>query len=130
VTGEDDDRALREAFAQARREDTAQTPAFARVWEKARAPRMRRGRPVLRLVLAGLGILALAAVLLRRPPASPLEPPRAPSIIDWRSPTGFLLQTPGREVLGTPALGGGAPDYSRIPGLDGLTGSSERRRSS
>ncbi len=68
MTGEDDDRALREAFAQARREDTAQTPAFARVWEKARAPRMRRGRPVLRLVLAGLGILALAAVLLRRPP--------------------------------------------------------------
>ena len=130
MTGEDDDKALREAFAQARREDAAQTPAFARVWETARARRMRRGGPVFRLVLAGLGAMALAALLLRRPPAPPLEPPRAPSIIDWRSPTGFLMQTPGREVLGTPALGGSPPDYSRIPGLDGLTGSSQRRRSS
>jgi len=130
VTGQDDDKALREAFAKARREDAAETLAFARVWETARARRLRRGRPVFRLALAGLGALALAAVLLRRPTAPSVAPPGAPSIIDWRSPTGFLLQTPGREVLGTPALGGGLPDYSRIPGLEGIAGSSERRRSS
>ena len=129
MTGQDDDKALREAFARARREDAAETPGFARVWETARARRMRRGRPVFRLVLAGLGALALAAVMLRRSPAPPLEPPPAPSIIDWRSPTGFLLRTPGREVLGAPALGG-LPDYSRIPGLEGIVRPSERRRSS
>jgi hypothetical protein len=120
VTGQDDDKALREAFAEARRVDAAETPAFARVWETA---------PVFRLALAGLGALALAAVLLRRPTAPSVEPPGAPSIIEWRSPTGFLLQTPGREVLGTPALGGSLPDYSRVPGLEGIAGSSERRRS-
>jgi hypothetical protein len=129
MTGEDDDKALREAFGQSRRADAAEIPAFARVWGAARARSLRRVRPVFRFALAGLGALALAAVLLWRPPAPSLEPPRAPSVIDWRSPTDFLLRTPGREVLGAPALGG-LPDYSRIPGLEGITGSNERRRSS
>jgi hypothetical protein len=128
VTSQDEDKTLREAFAQARREDAAETPAFAHVWEGARARRLRRRWPVFRLAIAGLAALALAVVLLRRPTTPSLESPRVPSIVDWESPTGFLLQTPGREVMGTPALGGGLPDYSRILGLEGIAG--ERKGSS
>ena len=128
MTGQENDKALREAFAQARGEDAAETPAFARVWEAARARRPRRVRPGFRLALAGLGALAFAAVLLRRPAAPSIEAPRAQSIMDWKSPTGFLLQTSGGEIMGMPAFGRGLPDYSHIPVSRESPGSSERKR--
>ncbi|HWX25412.1 MAG TPA: hypothetical protein VN083_10235 [Vicinamibacteria bacterium] len=126
----DADKTLRDAFAWARDAEGGEAPAFARVLAEARKGRRHRRRGALRLALAGVGAVMLVLVLLRRPVSLP-EETHAPSVMDWRSPTDFLLQTPGREVLEAPALGGGLPDYSRIPGLDGLSPDpSERRRSS
>ena len=103
----DDDPELRRRFAAQRREELEAAPSFGRVWAAARAKRRPRRR--LRLVVAAVA-LALAALLWLRPDQGPAPEPRtALPIAEWKSPTEFLLATPGRELLSTvPALGGPA----------------------
>ena len=98
----DDDRELRELFAQLKEQERARTPSF-------RAPAMRatpRFRPMVRVALAA-AIVVIAVVLAR-----PDETPRTTAqLVDldatsWRSPTDFLLNTPGSELLrSVPAVG-------------------------
>jgi hypothetical protein len=96
----DDDRDLRDRFAHLRAEDRAGVPAF-------RAPSAAaRWSWSPRLVVAAA--IVLIALVLARPDATP---PRLAHEVDlgaaaWRSPTDFLLVTPGRELLrSVPTLG-------------------------
>jgi hypothetical protein len=128
------DAELRERFAALRRQETEAAPGFGEIVYRARAKRRRdrhagaiggwAGRggsvPARRLRLAALGalamVLALAALLaITRPwagtrglpPAASRARPRpVPLLTAWRSPTDFLLRTPGSEILSTtPSFG-------------------------
>ncbi len=108
---DDEDRDLRRRFAALRRQELEAVPPFRRVWAAARA--RRRPRPRVRFAVAAVA-LAILGLLWLRPDTRPApESGTSPSIAQWRSPTDFLLATPGRELLSTvPALGSPA-----IPGL-------------
>lgn len=103
----DDD--LRKRFAALRREEGAKVPEFA-LPSRAAAPRVRWrpvdkfiGVAVCLLTIAGVGTLWLHLASQRR--GTELGKPVA-SITDWKGPTDFLLETPGRELLRTvPAIG-------------------------
>jgi len=108
VTRPDPDRDLRELFAASRRQEAAQAPPFDRLWQRARAAaRSAPARAARRLgyAAAAAGVLA-AALLLWRPVFHETEPALEASILAWRAPTDFLLETPGAELLSTvPKLG-------------------------
>ncbi|MGH2625550.1 MAG: hypothetical protein ACRDHY_02730, partial [Anaerolineales bacterium] len=101
-----EDRELRELFAETRVEDFGRTPPFARV-RRGRAPRPLAPRRVgLRMALAGGVLVLLVAVGAltvlrghREPDAEALA--LAHQVWAWRSPTDFLLDTPGAEYLRT-----------------------------
>ena len=102
----DDDRELRKLFAQLKGEDRARTPSF-------RAPAMRvapRRRPIVRVALAAA--IVVIAVVLARPDQTPrimAGPAVDLGTTAWRSPTDFLLNTPGSELLrSVPSVG--SPD--------------------
>lgn len=100
----DDDRPLRELFARLKHEDRARTPSF-RMPERGV---MRRSVWLPRVAIAAA--IVLVAIVLARPD----HPSRNVSVIDlgaatWRSPTDFLLVTPGSDLMRTvPAFG--SPD--------------------
>ena len=91
-----DDR-LKNAFAELRRAEMAHVPAF-RVARQARLPVLHR------LAFAWIVLLIVIGVAI-----IPRHRQPRPSITEWRAPTDFLLQTPGRELLNT------------IPDLKGTT---------
>lgn len=99
------DEQLRELFSILRSEDDAQAPPF--MAEQNARPRPSRRPSGWRLASASVfAATALAAFLwlrieiLPRPPAAS-RGSNAPavSITEWRPPTDFLLNTPGREIL-------------------------------
>ena len=101
----DDDRRLRELFARLKHEDRTRIPAF-------RSPEHRvRSRSVWLPRVAFAAAVALVAIVLARPN----RPSGNVSVVDlgaatWRSPTDFLLVTPGSDLMRTvPAVG--SPDY-------------------
>ncbi len=108
----EDDRDLRELFAELRHHEQQAAPSFPHMWAAAQA--RRETRPRVRLALAAAAIVVL---LLLWPRGRPVPAPEAtPAVVRWTSPTAFLLATPGRELLSSiPALG--APV---LPGLSGL----------
>jgi hypothetical protein len=99
----DDDRELTAAFSALRREEQEQFPAFAEVVRRGRA-RSRRsassGHPRLLWAAAAAIVLAVLAAWLGLRLQAPAAP--APSLAEWRSPTDFLLETPGQEILAAP----------------------------
>jgi hypothetical protein len=106
-----DDRDLRELFARLRQEDRARMPAF-RAPPLRESPRWMRSAPV-----AVAAVIALIAVML----AWPDRPSRdvALHVVDlgaavWRSPTDFLLITPGSELLRTVPAVGSPDDWTPI----------------
>jgi hypothetical protein len=131
------DSELRGRFAALRHHEAETAPGFGALWQRAVAARgqghaggrhggLRRRRRlgrVRRPLLAPLAPLtavvaavALAAlVVIMRPwartgglpPAARPQARPAPLITAWRSPTAFLLRTPGEEILSTtPSFGG------------------------
>ena len=100
----DDDRPLRELFARLKHEDRGRTPSF-------RVPtRPARARPVWIPRVAIAAAIALAIVLAR-----PDRPSPRVSVVDlgaatWRSPTDFLLVTPGADLMRTVPVFG-SPDH-------------------
>jgi hypothetical protein len=125
------DSELRGRFAALRHQEAETAPSFGALWHRAVAARRRghargslrlqhrlaRGRRSLPAMLAAAAAaIALAAlVVVTRPwartgglpPAAPPPAGSAPLITAWRSPTDFLLRTPGEEILSaTPSLGG------------------------
>ena len=120
----EDDRALAAAFADLRREETRQTPPFAEVVRRGQARPSRASLPVRPLWLAAAVALAvLLGVWLGREPRPAAV---APSLTEWRSPTDFLLATPGRDLLAAPAWGRSVLDLREVS-LASPTPSLERR---
>jgi hypothetical protein len=111
-----DDSDLRERFASLRRSDAASAPSFERAIGVARR---RSNDAGWRVAIAACILVAAAAVVILRvshPPEAPTTRAAAPTLADWRAPTDFLLDTPGRELLHT------IPDVGRrtSTGLDPL----------
>jgi len=108
-----DDSKLREVFASVRRADEARTPKFERVLDRTRPP----AHGVWRLAAgASLGLAAVIAAIVWPPHRHGSHSIRsaAPMLTEWRAPTDFLLDTPGRALLDTvPELG-----VSPTPNLD------------
>lgn len=104
------DRELRELFARLREEDRARIPSF-------RAPAAREAP---RWMWAPRIAVAAAIVLITLVLAWPDRPQRvALDSVDlgaaaWRSPTDFLLITPGSELLRTVPAVGSPDDWSPI----------------
>jgi hypothetical protein len=106
-----EDSKLRKLFASLRRADAVRTPTFERVLSRTRPPEhgVRGLAAAAPLGLAAtLGLAAVIAAIVRLPHrhASPAIRAAAPMLADWRAPTDFLLDTPGRALLDTvPELG-------------------------
>lgn len=102
-----DDRGLREMFAQLKAEERAHVPPFRTLTPRAKP------QPTWLPRVAVAAVIALIALVLTRPD----RPPRNTSLhmvnlgtTVWRSPTDFLLTTPGSELMRTvPVVG--APDH-------------------
>lgn len=102
-----DDSDLQEQFASLRRAEAASAPNFESVIGAGRRRSSYAGWRA-GVFAAGLVIVALGGVILRasHPPEAPTTLAPAPALADWRAPTDFLLDTPGRELLHTiPDLG-------------------------
>jgi hypothetical protein len=108
MTGNNDyDDDLRARFTELRREEEARAPEFAfppRTWAE-----QGRRWPAGKLIAGAVCLVTMAAAvfLLRIAPQAPdRNRHTVASITEWRSPTDFLLQTPGRELLRTvPSIG-------------------------
>jgi hypothetical protein len=93
---------LRTRFANLREDDRSATPPFQGT-AAAAAARSRRS-PAFRIALAALPVLAIALMLAVRTHRSPDAAAR--DLAAWSSPTAFLLETPGMQILNqTPRLG-------------------------
>jgi hypothetical protein len=102
------DRDLRDRFAALRREEEANAPGFTARREARRAPVRRRAPAVLLAAVACLVAFAAAGLWMRTASHRPHPEPgqTAVSLMEWKPPTDFLLETPGREMLRTvPAFG-------------------------
>ncbi len=121
----EDDRELAAAFAELRREEAGRTPPFAEVVRRGRARSTRPGPlPIRPLAWAAAVAIAVLGVWLGVRAREPRPSAAVPPLAEWRSPTGFLLATPGRDLLAAPA----AWDRSVIDLREvSLTSHSERR---
>jgi hypothetical protein len=90
---------LRDAFVAWRRREAIRAPGFEAILQRSSA--VSRRPPWRGAALACLGLAALTAVVWRfAPTPTPVaRPASALSLTDWRSPTDFLLSTPGSELL-------------------------------
>lgn len=114
----DDD--LRARFAALRQEEAAQTPEFRVVPRRADHSRRRSVGTFIAvaacLVAMVAGIFWLKVVLPQR------DGNRVASITEWKAPTDFLLETPGRDLLRTVPAIGSWHDYTQVskPGKEQL----------
>jgi hypothetical protein len=102
-----DDRELAAAFSALRREEQEQLPPFDEVVRRGRTHSLRsessRRHRLQWAVAAGIVLAMLAAWLGLHTPRPEVPAAPAPSLAEWRSPTDFLLETSGREILADPA---------------------------
>ena len=108
----DEDRDLRERFARLKREDRTHVPPF-------RAPRAREAPRWGRLgQFAAAAAVVLIALVLARPDRTPPAITGRGSIdlstVAWKSPTDFLLLTPGSELMRTVPAVGSPHDWTPI----------------
>ena len=97
-----EDSRLRTHFTNLREEDRSATPPFGRI--TAAVPFVPRRRYSLRIALATLPVVVIAVMLTVRTHRSTDPIPR--DLAAWSSPTAFLLETPGKQLLNqTPRLG-------------------------
>lgn len=116
----DDDKLLRDAFDELRRAEKTRTPPFQRIWTSAqKRSGVRAPRGPLSFALAALSLIVvalLAAYRLRAPshPPATAAPPLM-TTAQWKSPTDFLLDTPGSD------LGHSLPSFSSVPNYSLVT---------
>jgi hypothetical protein len=79
---------LKTRFSKVRNQDQATAPLFGQV-----LGRRRRAAPLWIAVTVPTLLVALAFSLHLKPPAD------TPPLLDWSSPTAFLLETPGGQLL-------------------------------
>jgi hypothetical protein len=97
-----EDLRLKTHFANLREEDQSTAPPFDRT--AAAAPAVSRRGSFVRIAFAAMPVLAIAVMLAVRPHRSKDATPR--ELASWSSPTAFLLETPGKQLLNqTPKLG-------------------------
>jgi len=115
MTGNNDDRDLRDRFAALRQEEEAHAPMFALPATSVIGQRRRWAPGLIPFAECALAIAA-AIFVLRFVALEPRRPsPPVASLTEWRAPTDFLLETPGRELLRTvPAIGEWS-DSTQIP---------------
>ncbi len=108
-----DERDLRKRFAELRHEDIAQTPPFERPAPVARSHHWGR-----LAAAAAVAIITVTAVLWTigsragQPPLLAVDLTRTV----WESPTDFLLDTPGSELLRTvPTIRNATPPTGDVP---------------
>ena len=99
MTPDERDRELSRLFEAERRADESDAPDLEALL--ARTRRRRSMIPDHRLVPAvAMAILVAATLLLVRGARRPVTPAtEAVQLADWKSPTEFLLETPGSELL-------------------------------
>ncbi len=136
MTRDDEERAIRRAFAALREDDRRHTPNFDRLLSRpATSPRTRAtGR---RAILAAAVLVALVTVagLWWLLPSAPMERAEEDatgvSLASWQAPTDVLLETPGRSLfVELPAVGGSGflpPTASGRP-TNGVAGSLKGRK--
>ena len=127
-----EDRDLAHLFEELRRADEASAPPFKDVLERGRAGRGTPARFAL-LRLATLAFLllaaALVALLIRRPAGETDDRERPVTLARWKSPTDWLLRTPGSELLNElPTLPGSVPKYPGFEGAEKVGGETPRPR--
>ena len=106
---EDDD--LRRRFATLRAEEEARAPRFAASYAaQARHVRQRSGIPG-KLIAATACVAIIVAAAFWRPSSPRREGQPVAALAQWKAPTDFLLQTPGRELLQTVPTLGTSPDF-------------------
>jgi len=122
MTGADRDRELLALFEAERRDDESAAPRLDALLARPKVRRAQAGGMLRQLDVAAAlaAILAAAVLVLRsgaRPPAGAPSPAAAnepAQLADWKSPTAFLLETPGSELLtqvptfASPIAGGAA----------------------
>jgi hypothetical protein len=99
-----DDAELRKRFAALRDEELARIPGFEQVVRRVRLGPYMGLRAL--TVSAALVVVAIVTVphIFREP--TPVPEVVVPTLAQWRAPTDFLLNTPGRDVLHTiPQIG-------------------------
>jgi hypothetical protein len=99
-----DDSQLRAYFASLRRAGDSATPSLERVIGRAARRSHDRGLKVAASVV--FSVVTVVILWAWNPHRSPPLNAAAPRLADWRAPTDFLLDTPGRELLHTiPVMG-------------------------
>ena len=104
MTARDDEREIASALEQLRKADEFSAPPFQVTLTSPRDGRESRRSPIGPVLAAAtlLFVLVGLAVLSKHPPASraPVPAPSSAkaSLESWRSPTDFLLETPGSEL--------------------------------
>lgn len=97
-----EDNRLRNHFTNLREEDRSGAPAFGHTAPAATAPSRRSYS--LRMALAAVPVLAVGVMFTLRTHRSTDVVPR--ELAAWSSPTAFLLETPGKQLLNQiPTLG-------------------------
>jgi len=109
------DKDLRGQFAALRSEEAAEAPEFALPVSGAVRARPRRWGNI-RVTVAACVVAMVAVVIgLRLIPRKPgLTMTSVASLTQWKAPTDFLLETPGRELLETVPVIGAWPDSGTI----------------
>jgi hypothetical protein len=111
--GSDSDDTLRRRFAVLRREEEQHAPEFATLWKARAETRRRQARW---FAATACALIALLAFLWIRSAQRRPEEKAVASITEWRAPTDFLLETPGRELLRTVPEIGEWQLYTAMPG--------------
>jgi hypothetical protein len=111
------DTALRKRFASLRQEEQQHAPAFAPLWSvRARATHSKG----LWYVAAAWVLIVVVAILLLRSEQTSRNEVSMVEITEWKAPTDFLLETPGREILQTvPEIGRWRGYSAATPPADG-----------
>ena len=104
---------LRRRFAALRGEEDQQAPEFAALWKARAGARRRQTRW---FAAAACMLVALLALLWMRPAQRRPDNKTVASITEWKAPTDFLLETPGRELLHTVPEIGEWQVYTAMPG--------------
>ncbi len=108
-------------FRELRQSEERYIPPFAQVWEAAlgHVPGPHSRAVLSRLALAAVLVLLVAPAMWwwSRRPDLDRSPVATVPIAHWKSPTAFLIDTPGREMLQTtPRIGDGFVDITQYRG--------------
>src|SRR5438552_10473970 len=124
----DMDTDIRERFRKTHEYHQTPAPSFREIVERPRPSQRRRELRTVPLLAATLVLAAVIGVggylaWHQKPQFLPVDGDIS-AFSKWRSPTDFLLKTPGGELLKTtPVIPSGLPDFAKLQKLETLPGS-------